>query len=236
MKKFKLIYRYFSFYEKMLWMISILVIIVTFLLFDRVNYLNLIASLIGVTSLIFCAKGNPFGQILMIIFSLLYGYISYTFHYYGEMITYLGMTMPMSVISLIIWLKNPFQGKKSEVKVNKLKVKDHYFMWILTILVTIIFYFILDYFSTKNIIFSTISITTSLLAVYLTRKRSAYYALAYSLNDLVLIVLWILATLENFSYISITCCFVIFFFNDLYGYYSWKRMEKEQNFLKSFDD
>ena len=119
MKKFKLIYRYFSFYEKMLWMISILVIIVTFLLFDLVNYLNLIASLIGVTSLIFCAKGNPFGQILMIIFSLLYGYISYTFHYYGEMITYLGMTMPMSVISLIIWLKNPFQGKKSEVKVNK---------------------------------------------------------------------------------------------------------------------
>lgn len=236
MKKFKLIYRYFSFYEKMLWMISILVIIVTFLLFDRVNYLNLIASLIGVTSLIFCAKGNPFGQILMIIFSLLYGYISYTFHYYGEMITYLGMTMPMSVISLIIWLKNPFQGKKSEVKVNKLKVKDHYFMWILTILVTIIFYFILDYFSTKNIIFSTISITTSFLAVYLTSKRSAYYALAYSLNDLVLIVLWILATLENFSYISITCCFVIFFFNDLYGYYSWKRMEKEQNFLKSFDD
>lgn len=236
MKKFKLIYRYFSFYEKMLWMISILVIIVTFLLFDRVNYLNLIASLIGVNSLIFCAKGNPFGQILMIIFSLLYGYISYTFHYHGEMITYLGMTMPMSVISLIIWLKNPFQGKKSEVKVNKLKVKDHYFMWILTILVTIIFYFILDYFSTKNIIFSTISITTSLLAVYLTSKRSAYYALAYSLNDLVLIVLWILATLENFSYISITCCFVIFFFNDLYGYYSWKRMEKEQNFLKSFDD
>lgn len=236
MKKFKLIYRYFSFYEKMLWMISILVIIVTFLLFDRVNYLNLIASLIGVNSLIFCAKGNPFGQILMIIFSLLYGYISYTFHYYGEMITYLGMTMPMSVISLIIWLKNPFQGKKSEVKVNKLKVKDHYFMWILTILVTIIFYFILDYFSTKNIIFSTISITTSFLAVYLTSKRSAYYALAYSLNDLVLIVLWILATLENFSYISITCCFVIFFFNDLYGYYSWKRMEKEQNFLKSFDD
>ncbi len=43
----------------------------------------------------------------MIIFSLLYGIISYTFSYYGEMITYLGMTMPMAVFALISWLRNP---------------------------------------------------------------------------------------------------------------------------------
>lgn len=33
----------------------------------------------------------------MVLFSLLYGIISYAFAYYGEMITYLGMTMPMAV-------------------------------------------------------------------------------------------------------------------------------------------
>ena len=39
--------------------------------------MTLAASLIGTTSLIFNAKGNPIGQALMIVFSLLYGVISY---------------------------------------------------------------------------------------------------------------------------------------------------------------
>ena len=99
--------QYFSKVEIALWSTSVLLILLSFYLFDRGNYLTLAASLIGVTSLIFNAKGNPFGQFLMILFSLLYGIISFTFAYYGEMITYLGMTMPMAVFALISWLKNP---------------------------------------------------------------------------------------------------------------------------------
>lgn len=51
-------------------------------------------------------------------FSLLYGIISYSFAYYGEMMTYLGMTLPMDVLSLTAWLKNPYNGNRSEVRVS----------------------------------------------------------------------------------------------------------------------
>ncbi len=118
------LYSYFTKQEIILWSVSMLFILSSFLIFDRENYLTLVASFIGVTSLIFCAKGNPFGQFLMVIFSLLYGVISYTFAYYGEMITYVGMTAPMALFSLISWLRNPYQGNKSEVKVNVLKGKE----------------------------------------------------------------------------------------------------------------
>lgn len=114
MTNLKDLINYFSRNEIILWFSSVLVIIVSFCIFDRENYLTLIASLVGVTSLIFNAKGNPFGQFLMIIFSLLYGIISFT--YYGEMITYVGM--PMAAFTLISWMKNPYNGNKSEVKVN----------------------------------------------------------------------------------------------------------------------
>ena len=110
MKEFK---DYFSKSEIVLWSSSVMVIIISFCVFDRINYMTLCASLIGVTSLIFNAKGNPFGQLLMVVFSLLYGIISYTFSYYGEMITYLGMTMPMAIFALISWLKNPYNGNKA---------------------------------------------------------------------------------------------------------------------------
>lgn len=102
---------YFSPNELILWGASMLIITVSFLAFDREGWLTLAASLIGVTSLIFNAKGNPLGPILMIVFSAFYGYISYTFKYYGEMITYLGMTAPMSAMALVQWLKKSVQGQ-----------------------------------------------------------------------------------------------------------------------------
>ena len=90
------------------------------------------------------------------------------------------------------------------------------------------FYFVLGYFDTANMLPSTVSIATSFLAVYLTFRRSPYFALAYAANDVVLIILWTLAALEDNSYISVIICFAMFLVNDLYGYISWKRMEKRQ--------
>ncbi len=219
---------YFTKFELLLWVTSVLLITVSFLVFDRTNYLTLCASLIGVTSLIFCAKGNPVGQILMIIFSLLYGVISYGFSYYGEMITYLGMTMPMAVFSLISWLKNPYKGKKSEVEISKLKKSDKIIISFLTVVVTVLFYFILSHFNTANIIPSTISVTTSFAAAGLTFRRSPYFALIYALNDVVLIVLWVLASMSDVRYISVVVCFVAFLLNDIYCFVNWQRMKKRQ--------
>ena len=219
---------YFSRLEIFLWSVSAFFIFLSFCIFDRESYLTLIASLIGVTSLIFNAKGNPIGQALMVVFSLLYGVISYTFSYYGEMITYLGMTLPMAIFALVSWLKNPYKGNKSEVEVNSISKSEQFFMWILTAFVTVLFYFILDYFNTANIFLSTLSVTTSFLAVYLTFRRCPTFALAYSANDLVLICLWVLASFTNIRYISVVVCFVAFLFNDIYGYISWLKMQKRQ--------
>lgn len=227
-KKLKLITDYFTKADLTLWCISVVVIIVSFSIFDRESLLTLTASLIGVTSLIFNAKGNPFGQFLMIIFSVLYGIISFTFTYYGEMITYVGMTAPMAVFSLISWLRNPYNGNKAEVKINRLKSKEIIFMILLTAIVTIIFYYILLYFNTANLIPSTLSVTTSFLAVYLTFRRSIFYAIGYVANDIVLIIMWILATLSDISYLSVVICFVIFLVNDIYGFINWSKMQKRQ--------
>ena len=219
---------YFSKGELALWGSSAGLILVSFFLFDRVNYMTLAASLIGTTSLIFNAKGNPIGQALMILFSLLYGAISYTFSYFGEMITYLGMTGPMALFALISWLRNPYNGNHAEVAVNRLENKELALMSVLTALVTLVFYFILDYFNTANLIPSVLSVATSFIAVNLTFRRSPYFALAYAANDVVLIILWTMAAAENISYLSVIICFVMFLVNDLYGFVSWKRMERRQ--------
>lgn len=224
---------YFSAAEKGLWCVSVFLILISFILFDRVNYLTLSASLVGVTSLIFNAKGNPIGQGLMIVFSLLYGIISLTFAYYGEMLTYLGMTAPMSLFSLISWLKHPYEGNKAEVQIGRMCRAEIFFMFVLSFAVTAGFYFILKAFHTANLIPSTISVTTSFLAVYLSFRRSAYALFAYSANDIVLIVLWIMAACSNITYLSVVICFCVFWVNDMYGFICWLKMGRRQRTTES---
>ena len=148
------------------------------------------------------------------------------------MITYLFMSLPMAFIALISWLKNPYKGNKAQVKVNRITKKEIVFMFALALFVTIVFYFILKFFNTSNLIPSTLSITTTFIAVYLTFRRNPYYALAYAANDLILIVLWTLASITDISYLSVVICFVVFLVNDIYGFVSWKKMEKYQKLNK----
>lgn len=228
MKYIKPLLSYFSILDLSLWGSSTALILLFFFWFDGSRYLTLAASLIGVTSLIFNAKGNPVGQALIILFSVFYGVISFTVAYYGEMITYLGMTAPMAVVALCSWLRNPYQGRRSEVTVNSLKKPEIFLMLGLTLLVTIAFYFILEAFHTANLLLSTVSVTTTFIAVYLTFRRSPYFTLAYAANDLVLIFLWSMAAVSDSTCVSMVVCFVVFFVNDLYGLLNWKKMQLRQ--------
>ena len=214
-------------FELCLWCSSILLIVVSFIFLKEKSYLNLVNSLIGATALIFVAKGYVLGQVLTLAFSVTYGIISYGFAYYGEMITYLGMTAPIAVFSIISWIKHPYRDT-SEVEVAKISVKQTAVTVLGAAITTVIFYFLLDCLDNANLIISTISITTSFLASYLSFLRSPFYALAYAANDVVLIILWILATLENLSYFPMIVCFAVFLVNDIYGFFNWRSIYKRQ--------
>jgi nicotinamide mononucleotide transporter PnuC len=222
------IIRYFNPLEWSIWAISIITMTVFFFLFDQTQYLYLIGSWIGSTALIFLSKGHPFGQVLVIIFAVFYGIIAYSFSYYGEMITYLFMTAPIALLSLITWMKNPYEGKMSEVKINVIGQKEYQLLALLSLVVTFLFYFILAYFDTNYLWLSTLSILTSFVAAYLTMRRSIYYALAYAVNDVVLIILWVLASIKEPAYMALVICFISFLVHDIYGFISWKKRYIQQ--------
>ena len=208
---------------------SLIVVLVSNFISKEFAFLNLISTLIGVTMLIFVAKGNVWGQILSVLFCILYAITSYKFRYYGEMITYLCMSLPIAVVSVIEWLKNPYEKGKDVVKIRKFSLKEGAFALILSIIVTIAFYFVLKVLNTPNLIVSTVSVTTSFLAAYFLLMRISIYAIAYAVNDIVLIVLWVLASIENLTYVSVVACFLMFLLNDVYSFINWKKREKQQN-------
>jgi len=226
--KFRELFSYFTKFEWCLWLGSLAAILMLYFVGSQQDVITLIASLIGATSLIFVSKGNVAGQFLIIAFSLLYAMVSWKFRYYGEMITYLGMTTPIAIVTAVVWLRHPYEEGKSEVEVAGLNGRKTALLFVLAAIVTLVFYFILKFFDTANLGISTLSVTTSFLAAGLMFLRSPHYATGYAANDLVLIGMWILATLEDRSYLPMVLCFCIFFVNDLYGFINWRRMQNRQ--------
>lgn len=214
-------------FEWILWGVSVLTIIASSLFSGSGSVLEIIASLTGVTALIFVAKGLVIGQVLTVVFSILYGLVSLQFHYWGEMITYLFMSAPIALLATIEWIRHPYKDTEV-VEVSRVTKKQIAIMCVLGTATTVIFYFILKAFDTPNLFFSTVSITTSFMAAYLTYLRSPYYGIGYGLNDVVLIVLWVLASIEDISYLPMVMCFVMFLLNDLYGFFNWRRLSKAQ--------
>ena len=214
--------------EWLLWLGSLTVVIASNIVSNNTNLITLAATVIGVTALIFIARGDVWGQILTVIFSLLYSVTSWQFQYYGEIITYLGMSAPIAAASVVTWLKHPYKEGENEVKIANLSRRGLLLLLALTAAVTFSFLFILKALGTANLAVSTISITTSFLASSLMMLRNSYYAVAYAANDVVLILLWSLASLHSSRYLSVVICFCAFLANDLYGFFCWRAMEKRQ--------
>lgn len=215
-------------FELFLWLVSVSVVVGSFFLFGSRDYMTLASSLIGVTALIFLSKGMVIGQVLVIIFAIFYGIVSFFFAYYGEMITYLGMTAPTALVALIAWIRHPYKDSSQVEVAPRVRKREWVIISVLTVVVTVAFYFILKALGTANLEVSTVSVATSFFASMLMVYRSPYYAVAYAANDIVLIVLWILAAMEDISYVPMVACFAMFFFNDIYGFINWQKMKREQ--------
>lgn len=210
-----------------MWVVSLIVITLANVLPGRFEPMTYLAAMIGITSLIFAARGNAWAPILMIVFCILYAILSWERRYWGELITYVGMTLPMNIWATFAWLRNPSKEREGEVAIGKLSGKHWGVLIAVTIVVTALFYWILKWFDTPYLGFSTLSVTTSFMAVALTMLRSSHYALLYAANDIVLMVLWSLACLEDPVYFPVVVNFAIFLVNDLYGFFNWMKREKE---------
>lgn len=218
-------------FEWFLWIFSLVGVLVCTLFSPEFHVLSLIASLIGVTSLIFIAKGSWQGQILMVIFATLYGIVSFEQRYYGEMITYLCMTLPMAVVALVAWFRHPYR-ETTEVQITSLRKKHLAILVPLSAAVSVALYFLLRAFGTQNLGISTLSVTTSFFAASLTFLRTPYFALAYAGNDVVLIAMWTMVAVREPAYWSMVICFSVFLFNDLYSFYNWMKMRRRQRAQK----
>jgi len=192
------------------------------------DVLTTICSIVGIITALLLAKGKNLGQIFGLLIVALYSIVSFKSGYYGEVIIYLCIMLPMYVVGIVSWIKH--QNKDTNtVEVNNIKIKE----WIIVLFVSTVcfigIYFLLKAFNTNQLFISSLSVIDSLFAVYLGVRRSKYSFYFYVVNDLILILLWGIPVVTG-TIILIPMVFnpLINLINDLYGIYNWKKLEKMQ--------
>ena len=91
------------------------------------------------------------------------------------------------------------------------------------------YYYLLKAFNTNNVLVSTFSIVASLIATYLTARRSEHGFIGFIINDIILIFLWGIPVLTgNLAIIPVVLCPILLLINDIYGAYNWKKIKNEQ--------
>lgn len=233
MKILKNIIKYFTPFEWFLWLGGLAVIFIGFIFGGDVGMmavLSLLSACFGISCVIFNAKGNVLGQVLSIIFALIYAVLAYFNHYYGEMIIYLALMLPIHVASIVSWIRNPNKNAEhTEVQINTLTAKEYIILAAALPFIVCGFYFLLYALKTDNLIVSTISLVTSLGAAYLMLRRCEYFALFFVANDVILIILWSmkLAT-DGVAVVPSIISFALFLINDSYSFFNWKRIKRRQ--------
>jgi len=190
------------------------------------DLLTTICSIVGIVTALLLAKGKNLGQIFGLLIVALYSIVSFKNRYYGEVIIYLCIMLPMYIIGIISWFRHQNKDTNS-VEVNRITIKE----WIIVLFASIVcfigIYFLLKAFNTNQLFISSLSVIDSLFAVYLGVRRSKYSFYFYVVNDLILILLWGIPVITG-TIILILMVFnlLINLINDLYGIYNWKKLEK----------
>ena len=189
----------------------------------KCGFLPTIVPFLGFFSALHQAKGLVLGQITGVIMAILYSLMSYENQYYGEVIIYIVVILPLYISGIYTWLKNK-DKKSSKVKQNKIKQKEWNSLLIVNIVLFIILYFILKYFNTSNLLVSTISMNINLTATYLLVRRSKYSFLFYLINAFILLILWGIPVLKgDIMFLPMTFDALLLLINNIYGLHSWSK-------------
>lgn len=214
--------------EKTLLFVSIILVSLAGIIFKS-DLLTTICSIVGIITALLLAKGKNLGQIFGLLIVALYSIVSFKNGYYGEVIIYLCIMLPMYIIGIISWFRHQNKDTNS-VEVNRITIKE----WIIVLFASIVcfigIYFLLKAFNTNQLFISSLSVIDSIFAVYLGVRRSKYSFYFYVVNDLILILLWGIPVITG-TIILMPMVFnpLINLINDLYGIYNWKKLEKAQN-------
>lgn len=219
-------FKNWSLFEKIFLLLgTFLAIFLTFTL--KASWIDLVYVLLYFWTSVLLSKGKYTCYVIGMISTFFYAFVSYKNAYYGEVIIALLCTLPLMIFGLINWVKH--QDDTNTVIIKEVSKKELLLLLLSQLILFIGYYYLLKHFNTNNLLVSTFSIVASVIATYLTARRSEYGFIGYIINDVILIVLWCIPVFSGKIELLLDAFGpTLLLINDSYGIYNWKRIKKYQ--------
>jgi len=205
--------------------ISLLLLSIVAIMFSSIicksEILTILASLVGVTCSLLQAKGKVVSQFIGILEVILYSILSYQNHYYGEVMIDVLVVFPMYVYGVFSCITHRNE-ETDTVESNEISKKEWGILAFASVVGFVLLYCVLKYFNTSQLMISSLSMVTSLMATYLITRRSKYSFIFYIGNDIILILLWGIPILQGeFYLVPVLVENIVLLLNDSYGLKNW---------------
>ena len=158
-------------FEKLFLIIGTITAFVLTFLFKG-TWIDLGYTLLYFWTALLLAKGKYACYIIGIISTFFYAFVSYSNSYYGEVIIAMCCTLPLMIVGLVNWLKH--QDNTNTVVIKEISKKELIILLLSQVVMFAGYYYLLKIFNTNNLLVSTFSIVASIIATYLTARRSEY--------------------------------------------------------------
>jgi nicotinamide mononucleotide transporter len=217
-----------SLYEK-LWLLIFTAINVYLFFAWGDTWIGLTASLTGMLCVVLTAKGRISNYYFGIINVILYAIIAYQNRYYGEVALNILYFLPMSFLGIYYWVKHKNKNKFDTTRVRKIKTSEFLF-WIIISIVGIIVYgsFLKSLGGTLPFIDAS-STVLSITGMILTVRRATEQWPLWIVEDIIEVGMWIYIFARDGSQVSMIVMWSAYLTNAIYGYYNWRKLEKEQD-------
>ena len=193
------------------------------------DWLVVVCCVLGIFTVFTQAKCKISTKVFGALWMAFYIFLAWRNSYYGEVIIYLVLMIPLYVYGTIHWLGH--RDKVGNTVIVRKSLPKSEWVVICVCLVGLGFgtYFLLGFFNTAQMIASTISVVLTVLAVYLLARRIKCNQIVFLVNDFELGFLWLLAiSAGDLSLIPFVVMCAFFVVYDIYGFFQWTRLEKKQ--------
>lgn len=190
------------------------------------SWIGLTASLTGMVCVVLTAKARISSFYFGLVNILAYSYVAWRSAYYGDVMLNMLYFLPMTFVGIYFWKKNTKGKSKDKVKVRSLSWRKRWIWFIGSILALMVYgVFLWVIKGTLPFIDSATTVFSVIAAIMLNQRLTEQW-FYWIMVDVLAIIMWVYIFVTVGTDISMLVMWSAYLVNAVYGYWNWKRMEK----------
>ncbi len=208
-------------YERIIFPAEIIIIILLSL-YMKDSKIALVSAICGISYTILAGKGKISCYFFGLCGTLCYAFLAFKNNLFGNLCLYLLYYFPMQMFGLFKW-KQHLKKDCQEIVKTKLSTKERIIYYSLSLILSVVLYFILKYFHDQSPMIDAVTSVFSIVGLLLTVKRCIEQWHVWFVVNGLSTIMWINAYLHGSNCFATVIMWATYFVLSIYFLHCWRK-------------